>query len=267
MLMATKYTDNISFPRLSNAYHVAFFSDVKAGIDKYQPVNLGIADDVYERFDGALDLEQDIVNRARASAFTKQLADLDTKRDNYFRRIYYKLKNAENDSDNPKMTPELIQKIQVHLLSQYGLGLCSEATQKETAKLRGFIKDVRTFLFDSLTDLEINKDLTTLEAANNSYEEAYMNRVSEQASLPASTTLREATESAYLTITYILATNANNPSTDNDDRLKAQYCQRMIDEINVVIKDFKQKAYTSAAQNDNDNFEDAIEDVTEVVNS
>ena len=85
--MATKYIDNISFPRLTHAYHVAFFSNVKAGIDKYQYDKLGIDPEIYVRFSDALEREQDIVKRSRASALTKELADNDQKRDNYFRRI------------------------------------------------------------------------------------------------------------------------------------------------------------------------------------
>lgn len=264
--MATKYIDNISFPRLTHAYHVAFFSNVKAGIDKYEYDKLGIDDENYARFCEALEREQDIVKRSRASALTKELADNDQKRDNYFRRIFYKLKNAENDSENPAMTPELISKIQVHLLSQYGLGLVAEATQKETAKLRGFIKDIRQFINAYIEDLEIANDLTVLETANDNYEKAYMARVAEQAALPASTALREATESAYLALSYVIATLANNPSTEQADLMHARLCERLINELNVLVKDFKQKAYSSSssAVQEEEDSEDMNEDVVDV---
>ena len=245
--MATKYIINISFPRLSHAYHVAFFSNVKAGIDKYEADKLGIDAEIYARFTKALGIEQDIVKRSRASAVTKELAEYDQKRDNYFRRIYYKLKNAENDSENTAMTPELISKIQVHLLSQYGLGIVAEANQKETAKLRGFIKDIRQFIPTNLDDLEITNDLTVLETANDNYEKAYMERVAEQAAIPASNSLREATESAYLALTYVIATLANNPSTEQADMMHARLCERLINELNVLVKDFKSKAYSSSS--------------------
>ena len=250
--MATKYIDNISFTRLSNAYHVSYFSNVKAGIDKYQAETLGIGADIYERFTDALDLEQDIVNRARSSAFTQELAEYDRVRDKYFRRIFYKLKNAENDSMNEKMTSELITKIQVHLLNQYGLNLVNDANQKETAKLRGFIKDVREVIPDNLEDLEIANDITILESANDNYEKTYMARVSEQAAYPATNTLREATEAAYLHITYSLAALANVTSGDTAAALRAKLCSKVIDEINVLIKDFKQKAYTSSSSSKDD---------------
>lgn len=226
---------------------MSFFSNVKASIDKYESDKLGIDDDTYARFTRALNTEQDIVNRSRGSAFTKELDANDRKRECYFRRIFYKLKNAENDSENPAMTAELISKIQVHLLSQYGLSLCQEANQKETAKIRGFITDIRKFIPTNLDDLEIANDLTVLETANDNYEKAYMARVAEKAALPSSSSLREATESAYLTISYVVATNANSTSAEQADVLKAKLCERLINEVNVLVKDFKGKAYASSS--------------------
>ena len=48
--MATLQINHITFPRLSNAYHVAFFSNVKASIDKYEYENMGIDNELYARF-------------------------------------------------------------------------------------------------------------------------------------------------------------------------------------------------------------------------
>ena len=271
--MATKQINHITFSRLANAYHVAFFSNVKAGIDKYEYDKLGIDPELYARLDNELSREQDIVNRSRASALTRELQGYDTLRDNYFRRIYYKLRNAENDSQNPEMTPELIQNIQVHFLNVYGLNICNEPNQKETAKLRGFIRDLRQFVPSKLETLEIDKDLTILEEANDNYEKTYMARVAEYAALPASTTLREATEQAYLALSFQIMTLANNPSTEQADLMHAKMCERLINDLNQLIKDFKSKAYAGSNASDdeiNDEEEisdDAIEGVTEDVNN
>ena len=248
--MATKQINHITFQRLANAYHVAFFSNVKAGIDKYEYNKLGIDDENYARFCDALEREQDIVNRSRASALTRELQGYDTLRDNYFRRIYYKLRNAENDSQNPAMTPELIQNIQVHFLNTYGLNICNEPNQKETAKLRGFIKDLRQFVPSKLETLEIANDLTILEQANDNYEKTYMARVAEYAALPASTSLREATEQAYLALSFLIMTLANNPSPEQADMMHARLCERLINELNLLIKDFKSKAYAGSSSSD-----------------
>ena len=72
------------------------------------------------------------------------------------------------------MTPELITKINVRILSQYTLGICNESNQKETAKLRGFIKDLRIEFPASFEDLEIANDIEILEEANDNYEKAYV---------------------------------------------------------------------------------------------
>ena len=261
--MATLQINHITFQRLSNAYHVAFFSNVKAGIDKYEYDKLGIDDENYSRFCDALEREQDIVNRSRASYLTRELQGFDTLRDNYYRRVYYKLRNAENDSQNPAMTAELIEKIQVNLLGQYGLNVVNEPNQKETAKIRGFIKDIRQYINAHLETLEIANDLAILEEANNNYEKTYMARIAEYAASPASTTLREATEHAYLALSFLIMTLANNPSTEQADMMHARLCERLINDLNLLIKDFKSKAY-SGSQDVN---EDLEEDVTEDENN
>ena len=245
--MAIKQINIITFARLSNAYHVAFFSDVKAAIDKVQYANLGLDNENYGRFDMAISAEQDIVNRSRASVYTPKLQEYDNLRDNYFRRVYYKLRNAENDSLNEKMTPELINRIRVNILGQYGLDICNEPNQKETAKIRGFIRDVRVNFTMNLADLEISKDLEILEEANDNYEKTYVARLDEQATLPATSKLREETEAAYLAISYLIAALANSTSLVEDDMPKRSYCSRFIDQLNMLIRDFKQKAYPSGS--------------------
>ena len=267
--MATLQINHITFSRLANAFHVQFFSNVKAGIEKYQIEKLGIDENAFGLFTRALNTEQDIVNRSRASVYTKDLQKFDTLRDNYFRRIYNKLRNAENDSLNEKMTPELITKINVRILSQYTLGICNESNQKETAKLRGFIKDLRIEFPASFEDLEIANDIEILEEANDNYEKAYMARISEQAALPQSTALREATEQAYLTLSFQIMTIANNPSATGEDMLKMKLCERLIGEINLLIKDFKSKAYVSGGTSEDADDEDFEEEITsdEEINS
>ena len=241
--MNVKEIETIAFTRLSHAYHVAFLSNVKADIDKYGAAVLGLDTALYDRFCESLEAEQDIVNRARASAFTRQLAEHDQTRDNYFRRIYYKLKNAENDSMNEAITPELVATINAHFLSQYPLTVTTEANQVETAKIRGFIKDLRQFLYESFTVLQITADIEILETANDSYEEIYMARIREKSDTAVSTECRANTEAAFLVISYTLAATANMSSTDAETQVRIGMCGNVIDEINVLIRDFKSKAY------------------------
>ena len=161
------------------------------------------------------------------------------------------------------MTAELIEKIQVNLLGQYGLNVVNEPNQKETAKIRGFIKDIRQYINAHLETLEITNDLTILEEANNNYEKTYMARIAEYAASPASTTLREATEHAYLALSFLIMTLANNPSTEQADMMHARLCERLINDLNLLIKDFKQKAYVSGGTSEDITDEDFEEEVVD----
>ena len=58
--MELKTISKIYFARLSNAYHVSFLSNVKAGLEKYDAVQLGIPVNLYSAFLAALEIEQDI---------------------------------------------------------------------------------------------------------------------------------------------------------------------------------------------------------------
>lgn len=258
--MILKVIESISFPKLTNAYHVSFLSNVRAGIDKYGAEDLGLNPTLYENFCSFLDTEQDIVNRARASAYTRQLAELDLTRDNYFRRIFYKLKNAENDSMNKDITPELIATINAHFLSQYPLSITKEANQVETAKIRGFIKDLQQFLSSSFEVLQITNDIEILEASNDNYEEIYMARIREKSESAVTSECRANTEAAYMQISYTLAATANMTSNDVDQMMKIGLCGNVIDEINLLIRDFKTKAYR--VNNDNEESSDEQEELS-----
>ena len=262
--MTTKVIDNISFPKLSNPYHVSFLSYVKAGIDKYGAENMGISEVLYGKFTEQLEAEQDIVNRARSSQYTQPLSRYDQTRDNYFRRIFYKLKNAENDSENSAITPELVATIQEYFLKQYPLSITTEANQKETAKLRGLIKDLRQFIPEHLSTLEIANDIAILEEANDNYEKTYVLRASEIASSADTSECRQASEQIYVVLTLHIATIANSLSDNPLDVAKAETCGKCIDDINQLVKDFKRKAYRkndndNVDDNDNDNVDDNVE--------
>ena len=253
--MELKTIDKITFSRLSNAYHVSFLSNVKSDIEKYGATSLQIDSNLFDNFVEALENEQDIVNRSRASVFTKKLAEHDKTRDNYFRRIYYKLKNAENDSMNEAITSEIVYTINTHILNQYPLSVVNEPNQVETAKIRGFIKDLQQYLSEHFTLLEISNDIDILEKANDDYEDAYVSRIREKSSAEETAKFRQASERFYLQLTYHLATIANAESEDAVEQAKISMCRMVIDDINLMIKDFKQKAYRKN-ENDDDNDND-----------
>ena len=263
--MELKTINKIYFARLSNAYHVSFLSNVKADLVKYGAAVLGIATNLFENFTEALSEEQDIVNRSRASVYTKQLAEFDKTRDNYFKRIYYKLRTAEIDSQNEAITDEIIATINTNFINQYPLSITTEPNQVETAKIRGFIKDLKTYLSEQFTLLGIASDVDILESANDSYEDAYLARIREKSESFDTTECRQTSERLYLQITYQLAATANSESDDAETMVKIGMCRNVIDEINLLVKDFKSKAYRKN-DNDNDNDDEDAEDVENVEN-
>ena len=70
-----------------------------------------------------------------------------------------------------------------------------------------------------------------------------MARIREKSKATLSVECRANTESAFLVITYPLAATANMTSDDVDQMVKIELCGNVIDEINVLIRDFKSKAY------------------------
>ena len=70
-----------------------------------------------------------------------------------------------------------------------------------------------------------------------------MARIREKSDTAASTECRANTEAAFLVISYTLAATANMSSTDAETQVRIGMCGNVIDEINVLIRDFKSKAY------------------------
>ena len=247
--MVTKFINKITFSRLSNAYHVSFMSNVKTAIEKVGAENLGIAADLLERFTNAITAEQDVVNKARASVLTRQLAEYDRLRDAYFRRIIYKLRIAENDVLDETITDELIATIDTHILKQYPLSIANDANQKQTAQMRGLIADLETYLSTNIEKFDLLNDIAMLKDANDKYEQTYMQRFTERTGLTPTSECRQTSEAVYLQITFTLAANANTISDQPLVQAKAQTCGQVIDEVNLLIQDFKVKGYKSGEQN------------------
>jgi len=256
--MAIKFIKVITFSRLSNSYHVAFMSNVRTAIDAAGFENLGIPEYSYNDLEATTSKENMNTNRSTASALTTELQNLDTLRDNYFRRIYYKLRSVENDSLNEAVTPEILNILTKKIFPVYPLSICSDGNQKQTAQIRGFIMDLRVMLQTSFTLLGITDDVNTLEEANDNYEKKYMERITERNQQLVTLQLREETEDAYYKCMFALQSTANTLAITQEEKAKKKAASSCIDDINLLIQDFKTKAYTSASgdENVNDNEND-----------
>lgn len=238
--MSSYSIDYIYLPRLRNSYHVAFHGAVSRELSTNDLTDV-YGTDLDQRYSAALKAEQDIVNRSQSSQYTTELETYDKTRDNYYRRIYYRLKCAEYDSENTAITEDLVTKIKSSILNAYTLTVVNKANQEETAVIKGFIQDIRSILAESLTTLGIEDDLLKLETANDQYEINFMNRVHEYAASSDAKTYREATDDAYVQICHSLVYEANIVTTDTTEQAKVTLAQTVINDLNTLIKIYKSK--------------------------
>lgn len=65
--MEFKQVKSFGFSRITNAYHVAFFSTFRAIINEHGAERLSLPGEIVDEFSDLLDAEQIVVNRSRAS--------------------------------------------------------------------------------------------------------------------------------------------------------------------------------------------------------
>ena len=68
--MEFKQVKSFGFSRITNAYHVAFFSTFRAIINEHGAERLSLPDEIVNEFSVLLNAEQIVVNRSRASGLT-----------------------------------------------------------------------------------------------------------------------------------------------------------------------------------------------------
>ena len=94
-----------------------------------------------------------------------------------------------------------------------------------------------------------------------SFEDAYLARIREKSESFDTTECRQTSERLYLQITYQLAATANSESDDAETKVRIGMCRNVIDEINLLVKDFKSKAYR---KNDNDDDNDDYDELERI---
>ena len=243
--MEIKQIEDFGFTRLTNAYHIAFFSTFLAIINKHVVAQLKIPAALVDQFAELIDAEQSVVNRNRASASTIDMDTRDKERDNYFRIVMYKLRAAALDTNNTQIPADVANVIQTNFVNTYPLSIISDAYQVETAKIKGLINDIDTTLEQYKTVLGIESDVTRRKTANLLFEQAYLMRVNERALADDTKQLRQDTERGYVLVSNHLVMNANTTSTDPDDIAAAEKCALAIDETNQLISEYKWKTSTT----------------------
>jgi len=246
--MSTVYINSISFSRLRNAHHIGFHSKFLEEIDKYDYESLGVNDELYARYKSAISIEQDLVNRNRASELTVQMNELDAQRDKIFRHLIYKLKAAVSGDPTETITADIIASLQNKILDLYPVSIADGGAQEETAKLRGLIKDMNLFFSEVLADLGVTSVLASLETANDAYETAFMERIREKAASENTAECRANCDDAFLQLSFYINSSANlvAGSSDTATLVKQKICAKIVEETNELIAYYQSHYYSKA---------------------
>lgn len=230
-----------AYRQFNNAEHVQYHVNVRNAILEAGAENLGLPDPFFNPYTQAIDIEQDVVNRASGSAYTLEMEQADKKRDLIFRRVRHKLSlcELEKESSIMSMASAVVKK---NILSKYPGSITVLPYQEETAHIAGLILDCRNILSEEQLDaFGISEDLEELETTNNHFAQMYQGRVTEKAEGNAmlSAKLRAATDNAYFVLVLALNQLANDPTPANKERSEAN--RTLIQKINVIANDAKNR--------------------------
>ena len=239
--MEFKQVKSFGFSRITNAYHVAFFSTFRAIINEHGAERLNLPEEIVDEFSDLLDAEQIVVNRSRASGLTAEMLTYDRQRDNFFRIVFYKLKAASLSTDTVKLPAEVVNTITTHLVKVYPISIVDDAYHVETAKINGLLADIERLIKPYVETIGIDNDIKELAKANTLFEQGYIGRVSERAQSENTKELRANTEQLYFMLINHLNMNANTRSTEESAVAAAQQCVLTIDEVNQLIDEYKTK--------------------------
>ena len=239
--MEILYLKNIEMKRLKNAEHVQLHANVRSVIENADAEELGLSSLVYNPYRQAINVEQDIVNKATGSPYTIEMQQADEQRDRIFKRCRMKLSLCELEEPTTeayKASPT----VRKHLLDKYSGSVPSLPYQEESATITGFVLDCRNLLTsEQVRALGIDGDLDDLDSANQRFCRMYQERVTEKAEgdTQLSQKLRAATDQAYQLLSITLMSLANDPTEVN--KTKTQLCRDCVTKINVVIQDAKNR--------------------------
>lgn len=236
--------------QLRNAEHVQLHANVRSVINFVTIAKMGMSQQLMDSYTAAIATEQDIVNRAVASSYTKEMEEMNVMRSRMFSRIHAKLVLCSFEHQNSDAYKARIV-VEQNILSKYPAAMVNKlAYQERTAVYAGFVQDCRTFLTsEQLESIRIDSDLDDMVSLNQKFNELYQKRVAEKASVEAelSLKLRAATDELYARIALFLNAMANDIDTEN--ATKAAACASAIDLINVVINDARARLEARVTRN------------------
>lgn len=230
----------IQVGNFKNAEHVQFHTNVRNEINVAGAETMGLPQAVYMPYLQAIAKEQDIVNRAQASVYTKDMEVQDAIRSQNFRLVRRKLDLVNYMADSSAVAA-LRDIVNIALLGKYSTDVARLPYQEKSATITGFVQDCRTLLTSAqVKSLGIDDDLDELEANNQRFGQLYQERVDEraQAELALTATLRSATDNAYKLIVVTINGLANLVDPSKTEQIETT--RACVDRINQIIKEAKQ---------------------------
>ena len=239
----------IDLPKLRNAEYLQYMKDFAGVITLNNPADLQV-DAKLNAFSGKTAELEALFKKALASEITKEILELDEKRDNAINGIYYFLFSYTYHYDADKK-----QKAQLLLenMALYGSGIARLNYQAETATLNNLLRDWETKpnFIDAITSFNLSSWITELKNANIQFNEKYISRTQEYGDANPETikTKREETNLAYYALRdridalHVLVETLPSPYTTVISQLNA-----LTDQYNILLVNRKS---IPAAEKDN----------------
>ncbi len=168
----------IHLSRLQNAEHLAFVSDIATLLEN---VDIDVLNELKTQFATSVNNEELAQKEIIKSEHTQSLAELDRKRDDFYRGLVHKIKSEHYSKlESNRKSAEKVMIV----LDTYGT-IISSNYQKETTEIQNIIADLKSVTYTSdVTKIGLTQWITWLEEANNEFNQTYISRRDEYASRP-----------------------------------------------------------------------------------
>ena len=231
-----------SCQRYSNALHVGFHQHILVIFETLLSdvlAKLHISVDLLNSYKKSIDQESELNRKSFASTLTITMDEEEAERDRLLSMLFFLVANALASAKAAAQRLDVV-------LRPYK-GIQNQADDAETALIKGLLNDLRKDEnSDAVTALNLEPTLTSLETANNAFDQAKNRRAEENAMDEGEKTVevRKKTDSMYQDICTLVYASALMATEEGDKEL----CVSIIDEMNRVIANYKTSYKQSQAQ-------------------
>lgn len=235
-----------SCQRYSNALHVGFHQHILVIFETLLSdvlAKLHISVDLLNSYKKSIDQESELNRKSFASTLTITMDEEEAERDRLLSMLFFLVANALASSKSA--TKAAAQRLDV-VLRPYK-GIQNQADDAETALIKGLLGDLRKEEnTEAVTALNLEPTLTSLETANNAFDQAKNRRAEENAMDEGEKTVevRKKTDSMYQDICTLVYASALMATEEGDK----EFCVSIINEMNRVIANYKTSYKQSQAQ-------------------